>query len=77
MGYETLLIAYREDDPLRFVAERIQPVVPAGRCGVCRHNVYVNRGGARTLRERDCAIVCRHCRHDPQLGYHPNIIDAL
>jgi len=52
-------------------------VVAAGRCGVCRHNVFVNESGARTIRQRDCAIVCRHCRHDPQLGFHPSIIEAL
>ena len=79
MGYETLLVAYREDDPLRFQAERLGlgRVVAAGRCGICRHNVYVNASGARTIRERDCALVCRYCRNDPQVGYHPSVMEAL
>jgi hypothetical protein len=29
------------------------------------------------MRERDCALVCRHCRHDPQVGFHPTIMEAL
>jgi hypothetical protein len=77
VGYETLLIAYREDDPLRFVADRAGRVVPAGRCGICRRNVFVNESGAKSMRERDCAVVCRHCRHDPDVGYHPTIMEAL
>lgn len=77
MPYETCLIAYRHDDPLRFTAETISAVSPAGRCGICRQNVYVNASGARAIRERDVALVCRFCRHDPSVGFHPTIIDAL
>jgi hypothetical protein len=77
VGYESLIVGYREDDNLRFASDRIAPTVPAGRCGVCRRNVYVNPSGAKTLRERDCAIVCRHCRNDPEVGFAPNIIEAL
>jgi hypothetical protein len=77
VGYETLLIAYRYDDPLRYIAEAAGPVHPAGRCGICRQNVYVNASGAKSIRERDCAVICRLCRHDPEVGYYPNIVEAL
>ena len=77
MGYETLIVGYHERDPARFRAERFGPVHPAGRCGTCRSNVYVNKSGAKTIRDRDCAIICTFCRHDPELGYHPSIIEAL
>lgn len=77
MGYETLIIGYRYDDPMRLQADTVSRVQPAGRCGTCGGNVYLNASGVRTMRERDCAIICRLCRHDPELGFTPAIIEAL
>jgi hypothetical protein len=62
-GPQTALVGYRHDDSMRFVAEKIGVVVKAGKCGHCGHAVYVNESGARAIRERDCALVCRYCRH--------------
>ena len=35
MGYETLIIGYRHDDPMRLHADTVSRVQAAGRCGTC------------------------------------------
>ena len=62
MGYETMIIGWREDDPRRFMMQG--GTVLAGRCGACRHNTYLNPSGVEAMRTRDCAVFCHNCSEE-------------
>ena len=36
-------------------------MILAGRCGDCRHNVWLNASGVQAMRERDCVVYCADC----------------
>lgn len=60
--HQALLVGYRDDDPRRyFLACREHGGVYAGRCVDCRHKVYLDPGGIKTLRDRDCVLACMFC----------------
>jgi hypothetical protein len=60
--WQSLLAGYRDDDPRRFALACLQRGgLKSGKCADCRHDVYLDPGGQKTLRERDPVLVCMFC----------------
>lgn len=62
-----IVVGFRPEDSRRY---RMIPKadIRAGRCVVCRVEVYVNANGASALRERDADPICKYC--DERDGTH-------
>jgi hypothetical protein len=62
LGYQRLVVAYRDDDPRRWsLAGDIRGGVEIGRCVDCHHAVYGDPGARRAVIDRDAAVGCMFC----------------